>query len=162
MKSKEITYREVVLSSDREHVRQLVESSGVFSTEEISIAIELVEERLLKGSKSGYFFLFAETEGNVIGYTCFGPIPGTEYSYDIYWIATHNDLRGQGIGKILLQETEKRIAAIGGHNIYLETASKPQYAPTRKFYENSGYFLEAQLKQFYADDDDKCIYVKRV
>ncbi len=89
-------------------------------------------------------------------------IHGTHSSYDIFWIATHNDMRGQGIGKILLLETEKRIASIGGHNIYLETASKPQYTPTRKFYENNGYFLEAQLKQFYADDDDKCIYVKRV
>lgn len=162
MSNSKITFRDNVVPGDVKIVGEIIKSTKFFNHEEEEIAVELVEERLSKGESSGYHFLFVEIDGRTVAYSCFGPIHGTHSSYDVFWIATHDDMRGQGIGKILLQETEKKIAYIGGHNIYLETASKPQYAPTRKFYENSGYLLEAQLKQFYADDDDKCIYVKRV
>lgn len=109
----EITYREDLKPPDIHQVRPLVESSGFFSSEEISIALELVEERLSKGTQSGYFFLLAELAGNIIGYTCFGPIPGTMYSYDIYWIVVHNNFRRLGIGKSLLAKTEGLIGTQG-------------------------------------------------
>jgi hypothetical protein len=50
----EITYREDLKPSDIDQVQPLVESSGFFSPEEISIAIELVEERLSKGTRMFY------------------------------------------------------------------------------------------------------------
>jgi ribosomal protein S18 acetylase RimI-like enzyme len=157
-----INYRETVVPADVEIVRDITKSSGFFNTEEIKIAAELVEARLSEGKSSGYYFIFAEIDGHVVSYSCYGPIEGTKSSYDLYWIATHNNYRGKGIGKKLIIETEKRIAQAKGKNIYVETASKPQYEPTRKFYESMNYVLEARLKQFYADDDDKLIYVKRV
>ncbi len=48
---------------------------GLLLQEEASIAEELVYERMAKGEASGYFFLFAEEAGRLLGYTCFGPIP---------------------------------------------------------------------------------------
>lgn len=157
-----INYRSIVIPADVEIVANIVKSTGFFNKEEIDVATGLVKDCLDKGEESGYFFLFAEINGRSASYSCYGPIPGTQSSYDIYWLATHNEYRGQGIGKILIAETEKRIAQQKGKNIYVETASKPQYEPTRKFYEKCGYIIEARLKQFYADNDDKLIYVKRV
>jgi ribosomal protein S18 acetylase RimI-like enzyme len=157
-----INYRENVVPGDIAIVEDLVKSTGFFNLEEIHVAVELVEARLSQGESSGYYFIFAEIDGQTVAYSCYGPIHGTQSSFDIYWIATHNSQRGKGIGKILIKETEKRIAQVKGKNIYVETASKPQYEPTRKFYDNCGYILEARLKKFYADDDDKLIYVKRV
>ena len=84
-------WREEPISSDVESIRGIVSSTDFFSLEERSIAEELAEERLTKGVSSGYHFLFAEGEGTVIGYACFGPIPGTRESYDLYWIAVRND-----------------------------------------------------------------------
>jgi ribosomal protein S18 acetylase RimI-like enzyme len=162
MKSVKINYRENVVPADIIIVGDIVKSTGFFNHEEVEIAVELVEERLAKGEWSGYHFLFAEINGKAAAYSCYGPIHGTQSSYDLYWIVTHTDFRGQGIGKLLLAETERRIAQAGGKGIYAETASKPQYEPTRIFYDNCGYTLEARLKQFYADDDDKLFYVKRV
>jgi ribosomal protein S18 acetylase RimI-like enzyme len=157
-----ITYREDVIQSDANRVSEMVTSTGFFNDEEIEIAVELVLERLNEGIKSGYLFLFAEIDNQVVGYSCYGPISGTVDSYDLYWIATDNKYRGQGIGKKLLFETEQRVAALGGNGLYAETASKPQYEPTRLFYEKNNYTIEARLKDFYAPDDDKLIYVKRV
>jgi hypothetical protein len=47
-----------------------------------------------------------------------------------------------------------------GRRIYIETSSQAKYAPTREFYRRCGYEPEAVLKDFYADGDDKLIYVK--
>lgn len=160
MKEQIITYREDVIWDDIESVREIVESSGFFSDAEVDIAVELVQERLMKGISSGYYFLFAEQEGKVLGYTCFGPIPCTVASYALYWIAVHNDFRGSGIGKELMNKTETIITTQGGRRIYVDTASREQYHPTHGFYRNCGYREEAVLEDFYASGDGKVIYVK--
>jgi ribosomal protein S18 acetylase RimI-like enzyme len=138
----------------------IVTSTGFFRDDEIPVAAELAEERLEKGTASGYEFLFAEIAGETVAYSCYGLIPCTLHSYDLYWIATHLDYMNRGIGKRLLQETEKAIFSSGGHAIYVETSSKEQYAPTRAFYENNHYLLQARFENFYAPGDDKLVYVK--
>jgi len=42
----------------------------------------------------------------------------------------------------------------------VDTSQRAEYASTRIFYENSGYRLEALLKDFYAPGDGKAIYCK--
>ena len=157
-----ITWREEPVPSDAESVRDIVLSSGFFSAEEKEIAVELVRERLQKGLSSGYFFLFAEEQGRVTGYACFGPIPGTRDGYDLYWIAVMDEMRGLGTGKGILARAERKIRDSGGRRIYIETSSRERYRPTRAFYHKSGYVREAVLKDFYAPGDDKIIYVKTV
>ena len=71
------------------------ESTGVFSPGEIQIAVELADERLAKGEASGYYFVFAEEDGQVRGYACYGPIALTVGSYDLYWIAVAKSTRGR-------------------------------------------------------------------
>ena len=56
--------------------------------------------------------------------------------------------------------TERRIRASGGRRVYAETSGRPQYEPTRVFYERLGFFREAHLKDFYAPGNDKVFYVK--
>ena len=158
--NEEITYREDVRPSDAEDVRKLVDASGFFSKEEIDIAVELVEENLSEGEASGYYFLFAENSGGVIGYTCFGPVPNTMNSYDIYWIVVHNDFCRLGIGKALIAMTEGLIEKKGGQRIYVDTSSRDQYKTTRLFYDKCGYREKASVKDFYGLGEDKVIYAK--
>jgi GNAT superfamily N-acetyltransferase len=155
-----LAFREVVRPSDCEVVRDIVATSGFFSAEEVVIAVELVEARLAHGLRSGYHFWFAEYANDVVGYTCFGPIPGTLVSYDLYWIAVRPQYQGQGVGRLLLQRSEQTIAALGGQRIYVETSSRPLYAPTHAFYEARGYRQEAMLEDYYAPGDAKLMYVK--
>ncbi len=67
-----------------------------------------------------------------------------------------------GIGKLLLEKTEKLIAGLQGRVIWVETSGQDKYLPTRKFYLRFGYREEAVLKGFYGPGDDKFIYVKRM
>jgi ribosomal protein S18 acetylase RimI-like enzyme len=157
-----LSFRENVLPGDPGLVREIVASTGFFYDHEIDVAVELVEERLQKGLKSGYLFLFAEQGGRTVGYSCYGEIACTEGSYDLYWIAVRDDCRSQGIGKLLLEKTEKLIAGLQGRVIWVETSGQDKYLPTRKFYQRFGYQEEAVLKGFYGPGDDKFIYVKRL
>jgi len=157
---KKFTYRQKIQPSDIEAIAYIVESSDFFSDEEIEIAIELAEEKIERQEASSYRFLIAEDEKRVVGYTCYGLIPATSSSYDIYWIVVSKDFHGKGLGKLLMAETEKLIYQSGGRQIYAETSSRNQYIPTHKFYESCGYHQEAFLKNFYSEGDGKIIYAK--
>lgn len=157
-----LLYRETVKPDDVSAVRDIVASTGFFYPDEIEIAAELVQERVQKGLPSGYFFLFADDQSRPIGYTCFGPIACTEASYDLYWIAVHNQYRGLGLGKELIRCSEEIIARMGGRRIYIETSSTEKYEPTRAFYLKCGYQIEAVLQDFYHPGDAKVIFVKAV
>lgn len=152
-----------IYASDRTAIKKIIESTGFFSRSEQLVALELVESRLAQGLASGYYFLISEDEdGDVFAYSCYGPIPCTQNSFDLYWIAVDRDHQGLGNGKKLLYETERNIEKIGGKRIYIETSSRRQYSPTRQFYQDAGYCKEAVLKNFYSDGDDKYIYSKKL
>lgn len=164
---KNILFRSQVATSDSEEVARLVKATGFFSAAEVQVAVELVQERRLKGEASGYHFLMAQQgprghggEPPLAGYACFGPIPCTLSSFDLYWIVVHPDAQGQGLGKLLLTMCEQEINKLGGTRVYVETSSRPQYHPTRCFYERCGYALEATLADFYAPGDHKLVYCK--
>jgi D-alanine-D-alanine ligase len=151
-----------VRATDRQAVREIVESTGFFHQEEIEVAVELVDERLAKGLSSGYHFLFLELNDRVAGYACFGPIACTKHSFDLYWIAVHSDFQRTGLGKHLAELSELQIRGLGGNRVYADTSGKEQYVPTRRFYERCGYQLAASLTDFYDTGDDKIIFMKLI
>jgi GNAT superfamily N-acetyltransferase len=157
-----LTFRTIPEKRDIESIREIVESTKFFYDHEIEIAVELVTERLNLGEVTGYYFVFADYGGITVAYSCFGPIEMSKTSFDLYWIATHNDYRGKGIGKKLLDETFNSARHMGCRIIIAETSGLPHYAPTRAFYDTTGFELEARLKDFYAMGDDKLFYTKRI
>jgi D-alanine-D-alanine ligase len=161
-KSADVMLREDVRPADANAVREMVSSTGFFADHEVDVAVELVQDRLARGSASDYLFLFADVDGRTVGYACYGRIACTVHSFDLYWIAVHNDYRDRGIGKVLLRASEEAIARAGGRRIYVETSSREQYTPTRAFYERCNYTVEAVLADFYAPGDGKVIFVKAV
>ncbi|MBF0101365.1 MAG: GNAT family N-acetyltransferase [Desulfobacterales bacterium] len=158
----DIKLRFGVEEKDINSVKKLVEATGFFNEEEIEIAQELVIEGYKLGEQSSYRFIFADYDGWCVGYTCYGRIPCTLYSYDLYWIVVHPQYQGKGIGKILLKETESMITKSNGKRIYVETSMKAQYRSTRQFYERCGYGVASILEEFYGPGDAKVIYNKIV
>lgn len=160
-----MSWRDTPRDSDRIAVREVVRSTGFFTDEEEGIAVELVEESLARGTASGYHFLFADPPGQseaIRGYTCYGPIPGTDSSFDLYWIAVAPGEQGKGLGRRLLEATEAAARALGATRMYADTSGQPAYASTRAFYESMGYHAEAVLKDYFAAGDDKIIFSRRL
>ena len=155
-------FRDELRPTDREAVRNMVCATGMFRPNELDVAVELVEDFLAQGAKSGYHFVLAEEDSRVVGYVCFGPITVTLHSYDLYWIVVDPGWQGRGLGRSLLQRAEAQIKALGGTQVYIETSGQMQYQPTRNFYDRCGYELTATIADFYAPGDDKLIYVRRL
>ena len=156
-------FRDVLERADVERVRHLARDSGGFSASEVEIAVELVEESLARGAEaSGYHFLFAEADGEPKGYASFGPIPLTAASWDLYWIAVPKNGQGNGVGRRLMAEMERRAKAIGATHVYIDTSGRADYAHSQAFYKACGYGLAASLPDFYGPGDAKLIFVKRL
>jgi GNAT superfamily N-acetyltransferase len=158
----DLTFRTTPEKRDIKRVMEIVESTKFFYDHEVEIAAELVAERLTHGESTGYYFVFAELDGVTVAYSCFGPIIMSKTSFDLYWIATHNDYRGKGIGKKLLEETCNQARIMGCSILIAETSGLEHYAPTRAFYDSNKFELEARLKDFYVMGDDKLFYTKRI
>jgi len=155
-----ITIRTSVERADVERIRSITDSTGFFYPEEVDTAVELIEDRLDKGPRCGYHFMFAEEDGQAVGYTSYGPIACTRTSFDLYWIVVAGSFRGKGLGKRLLEESENAIRKLGGDRVYIETSMRPLYEPTRGFYIARGYTPVAVLDDFYAPGDAKVIYLR--
>lgn len=155
-----LNLRYEVRESDLISVREIVASTGFFHPPEVDVAVELVEERLRRGDASGYHFAFLEQHDHPIAYACFGPIACTASSFDVYWIAVHRNHQSKGIGRWLMSLTEDLIRTHSGQRIYVETSGRPDYLPTRTFYDRCGYIPAAELPEFYGPGDSKVIYLK--
>jgi ribosomal protein S18 acetylase RimI-like enzyme len=158
----DLELRERVEARDALAIRELVAGTGFFSPAEIEIAQELAEIGARQGDASDYRFLLARSSEALLAYTCYGHVEGTQSSFDLYWIAVDRKHTRRGLGRRLLAETEARVARLGGRRLYAETSARPDYAPTRAFYEGQGYLCQATLAHFYAPGDAKAIYVKEL
>lgn len=98
----------------------------------------------------------------LVGYACYGATPGTDRTYDLYWIAVHPAFQGEGDGTRLLDEVERRLRKREARLLVVETSSRDDYAPTRRFYEARGYRRVAVLLDYYGPDDGRVIYTKRL
>ncbi|MBN2799728.1 MAG: GNAT family N-acetyltransferase [Deltaproteobacteria bacterium] len=153
-----VSLREALRPDDRGAIEEIVRATGFFSHEEVEIAVELVDDHLEKGLEGGYHFLLAEREGRVVGYACYGQVPATTASWDLYWIATHPDQQGTGLGRVMVDEVADRVRALGGEVLFAETSGRPQYAPTRGFYLRTHFTQAALFPDFYAPGDDRVVY----
>jgi GNAT superfamily N-acetyltransferase len=145
---------------DREPLEKLIRETAFFNPEEVDVALELIDDRLSQGEASHYRFLVAEEDGEVSGYACWGPIPGTQASADLYWIVVDPKHQGKGIGAALLKDAEAWMASAGRTRVYVETSTRAQYDGTRRFYLACGYKLAAELEDFYAPGDGKAMFLK--
>jgi len=155
-----MSFREELRPGDVEAIGALVGRSGVFSSAEVEIAVEVAAAVLSAGAASGYHFLLCDGPSSLAGYTAFGPIPATAASWDLYWIAVERSDRRAGLGGRLLAASEARAAVLGCRRLYVDTSGRADYAPARAFYERQGYRRAATLEDFYAPGDPKVIYLK--
>lgn len=155
-----VTIRRGLESADRAPLENLIRETGFFNAEEVEVSLELIDDRLAQGEGSHYRFLVAETKGEIAGYACWGPIPGTLASADLYWIVVDPRHQGKGIGAVLLNDAEAWMASSGRTRVYVETSTRAQYDGTRRFYLACGYELAAELDDFYAPGDGKAMFLK--
>ncbi|MFN2571925.1 MAG: GNAT family N-acetyltransferase [Gemmatimonadales bacterium] len=142
----------------RARLEQLTRNTALFREEEVATAVELLDECL--AGDDDYRFIGAFDDVELVGYACWGPTPGTAATHDLYWIVVDREQQGRGIGTQLLSEVEQRLRTQDARLVVVETSSRPDYAPTRGFYEARGYTRTATVPEYYAPGDDLVVYTK--
>jgi ribosomal protein S18 acetylase RimI-like enzyme len=167
----------------RERLREILDATAVFRPEEVQVALELFDEAFEhrgigpgkrdalghsrssspEAATSDYEFVGAfDGSGALAGYACYGPTPGTDRTFDLYWIAVDPRRHGRGDGSRLLAEVERQLEARNARLLVVETSSRDVYQPTRRFYESRGYSCVARVRDFYAPADDRVVYTKKI
>lgn len=160
MSIQKISFRTVPKKEDAIALQTIVSMAEVFIPEEVERSGSCISERLIRGIESGYYFVFAESDLVVVGFTCFGPIADTVASYRLFQVAVRNDFQRKGIGAGLLSETEKHITTMSGRRLFVEFSSRAVLEPASLFFQNQSFIPEASLKDFFDEGDDKLIYAK--
>jgi GNAT superfamily N-acetyltransferase len=143
---------------DRSPLEALLRATGVFSEDEVGIALELVDAVLEKPGQRDYIIRVSEENGAILGYYCVGPTPATASTFDLYWIAVDPARHGKGVGADLDRHALDLIRAMGGRLVIAETSSRPAYDGTRAFYLKRGYDELARIKDYYRPGDDLVVY----
>lgn len=148
---------------DRAVIADLIVSAGNFNQAEIDCALELVDIYLTDEKQADYHVVVAQNAGSPVhAYACWGPVPMTKGAFDLYWIATHPDARGNGFGRALMEYVERKAFETNGRLLVVETSSKASYAGTVEFYRRLGYSENSRIRDFYDIGDDKIIFVKKL
>ena len=148
----------------RIQVETIVRGTGVFNEDEVGVALELFDESHgpERTPDSDYEFVGAFDGDALVGYACFGATPSTDRTYDLYWIAVHPDAQRSGAGAALMAEVERQLDERRARMVIVETSSRDDYAPTRRFYQKQGYAEAARLRDYYAPGDDRVLLSKRL
>jgi len=156
-----LTISRGIFAEDRNAIEAILKSTGFFYEFEIVIALELADETIKKGeTESGFYWMKIVDNNELVAFAMYGKNELTTHSWELYWIAVHNNSRNKKLGSKLLKAVEEDIKKIGGKILWIETSGRPLYMPTETFYKRNGYTLQASLKDFYATSDPKQIYAK--
>ena len=157
---------DVTVTPTREQERPAIEGllrrCGVFSEEEVAVALEVLDVYLYRLNQQDYQVVTAKRGGAVAGYVCFGRNTMTDGTFELYWIAVDPDQHRHGIGRSLMALAEYDITRQGGRLISVETSSREDYHPTRKFYLDLAYRQAAVVPDYYAAGDSKIIITKKL
>lgn len=140
----------------------LTKATGFFHADEVEVVREMFESFVAQPTSDEYIWIvYREGQDTPpLGFACYGPASLAVGTYDLYWIVVDKHHQDKKIGSALLKHIEADLGERAARQLYIETSDKPQYAPTRAFYERRGYALVAHFHDYYEVGDGKVIYFK--
>lgn len=145
-------------AEDLPAIESILRRTGVFTEEEVVVAMELAAEAVDPQPDTTYRMAVTRSDGRVSGYILWGLTWFTKWSYDLYWMAVDPDVQRAGLGTLLVREMERAMRAEGGRIVRIETSSLPEYQKTRDFYRKIGYPETLRVKDFYWEGNDLCLH----
>ena len=150
-----------IKAEDRKAIEEILRSTDFFYEFEIQTALEIADATLAKGEeKSGYLWMKIVDDDGFVAFANYAKNDFSTHSWDLFWIAVHQNSRNKKLGSLLLKAVEEDVKKAGGKILWIETSGRPLYASTEAFYQRNGYTLQASLKDFYAEGDPKQIYAR--
>ncbi len=144
---------------DSDKLKDIVRKINLFSDIEKTAAIEMIDSAALNGQN--FFNIFVYENGDeIVGYHCTGKKALTDGSFDLYWIVVDPEHQDKNIGRELLHHAEEFVLNENGRWILIETSSKEEMLPTRKFYLRNNYTILTEIKDFYSKGEHMILFGK--
>lgn len=151
-----------IVPADTKRLIELTAATGFFKPAELVALREVLDDFHRENREFGHrAFVWMEGE-RPLGYVYHAPVPMTEGTWSLYWIAVAADQQGRGLGRQLLESVEADVREHDGRMLLIETSSTPRYEPTREFYKKRGYAVAAHIPDYYADGDGLVVFSKRL
>ena len=154
------------LPRDREALERLIAPPGTdnpFRPEEVSCALELLAAVLDPPEGNTYEArVLCDDADHPVAYGCFGLTPMTDATYDLYWLVTSAEHRGQGLGAQLLGRIEGELKERGGRTVRIETSSLEGQGGAQVEAPRAGYQEVGLIRDFYRPGDDLVTLAKRL
>jgi ribosomal protein S18 acetylase RimI-like enzyme len=148
--------------SDTNPLVELAAGTDYFKPMEIAALREVFEDYFDMEQANGHL-AYAEMEGaQALGFVYFAPVPMTEGTWSLYWIAVAKDLQNRGLGTNLLHFVEAEVRKRNGRLLLIDTSSIDKYESTRAFYSKRGYTVASHIPDYYAEGDGLVVYGKRL
>ena len=159
MDLRKITFRKFARPDDVGTVGKIMKSTGFFEAvfDEIDSGKADVSD-IIKNPDGEEKIIFAEVDGVPRAFAVFGRECCCDALVYMSWICVDNSLRGMGLGGKLMAEVLADIWAAGARKLLLQTSGRPQYAPTRAFYEKLGFKREAEIADYYTAGESSVFY----
>ncbi len=147
-----------VEKNDLDALKQVLDSIELFPS---TMLENIIADYLINPDSEDMWFTLTQDEHPVSIAYC-APEKLTVGTYNLYAIGVRADLQGQGIGGQMMTYIEEQLSQNGHRILIVETSGSADFELTRKFYLKNNYMLEATLRDFWEEGDDKVIFWKKL
>lgn len=106
------------------------------------------------------FWLTCHLNGKAVGLCYTVPEELADGTWNMLALAVHPQHQGHQLGTHLVKAAEQHLIKMEQRMLIVETSGTDDFAATRRFYAKNGYEKEAQIRDFWAEGDDKVIFRK--
>lgn len=155
-----LTVRPVV-EADTSSLEQVLEETGLFPVELLAPMIApYFSQTDGAGDADRAIWMTAEAGGAPISLGYCEAEAMTEGTWNLLAIGVTPAHQSQGVGEAMIGYLEKSLNARAARLLLVETSSMPEFDGARDFYRRCGFAQEAQIRNFYADGEDKVVFAK--
>lgn len=150
----------LIQSSDTSHIeglKKVADEAGLFPAQMLP--------RMLSGHLEGSpneRWLTCLLDGRVIGLCYARSEELTDGTWNMLALGVLPAYQGNGVGTKIVSAIEGCLRSEGGRMLLVDTSGTAAFARTRTFYIKNGYEQEAVIRDYWADDDDKITFRKRL
>ena len=143
---------------DLTNVKSIIEENHMFPSEYLD---DMVVDYFSHESEDMWFIAENHTK-DVIAVAYVSPERMTEGTWNLLLIAVSTQFQGFGVGSLVIQHTEEWLQEKNARVLLVETSGLPEYQLTRQFYPKCGYVHVATIPEYYAENDDKVVFYKKL
>ncbi|MCL9672451.1 GNAT family N-acetyltransferase [Citrobacter sp. MNAZ 1397] len=146
-----------VESSDIVPLLDMLQKSGQFDDEGVLHVRDTLKNYF--SGESDELWFSAEQEGFAgIAYCAPEVMTNDVWNLLMLWISPAH--QRQGVGNALIKQIEKGLRNKHARLLLVETSSLIDFSAARAFYSKQGFIREATIRNYYAINDDKVIFIK--